>query len=89
VAGLRQVFSGRLVANGTWVVGYFECSTPGTHWTADINSNTGVLFGPGTATASAQWSNQCDNQGCQPGALIGQGYNATDTGKVRLRKSLS
>jgi hypothetical protein len=86
LVGLRQVF-GRLVANGSMVTDYFECTPAGTPWSAQINSSTGVLFGPGLASASSQWSNQCDSQGCQPGALIGQGYGAADAATVRLRRS--
>jgi hypothetical protein len=83
---LRQVF-GRLVADGWMVTESFVCTAEGTRWSTQINSATGVLFGPGGASVSAQWMNQCDYQGCQPGALIGQGYGAVHTATIHLRKS--
>jgi hypothetical protein len=83
---LRQVF-GRLLADGSMVTDGFECTPGGTPWSTQINSSTGVLFGPGAASVTAQWTNQCDFQGCQPGALIGQGYGAVDSATIHLRRS--
>jgi hypothetical protein len=84
--GLKQV-SGRLFATGVMVTPYFQCAGAGTRWSVQINSSTGVLFARGAASVSAQWTNQCDSQGCQPGALIGQGYGAVYNGSIALLPS--
>lgn len=86
VIGLKQQ-SGRLLASGVMVSPYFQCTGVGTRWSVQINSSTGVLFDRGLASVSAQWTNQCDSQGCQPGALIGQGYGATYKGSITLLHS--
>jgi hypothetical protein len=83
---LRQTFA-RLVADGSNVSDSIQCTPAGTRWSTQVNSFTGVIFGPGAATVSTQWSNQCDSQGCQPGALIGEGYGAVETATIQLRRS--
>jgi len=85
IVRLRQIF-GRLVADATIVTNFVSCTAAGTPWSTQLNSSTGVLFGSGGASVSAQWTNQCDSQGCQPGALIGQNYGAVDSATIHLKK---
>ena len=86
LVGLRQV-SGRLLASGSWVTPYFPCTQGRTAWSTRLSSSTGVLFARGPADVTARWSNQCDSQGCQPGALIGKGYDTVYSASISLLPS--
>ena len=85
IIGLSQIRGG-LVATGVLNTAFFECGPSRTLWSAEISSWTGVPFGQGKAIMSTQWTSQCDNQGCQPGALFGEGYGRVHTATTLLRR---
>jgi hypothetical protein len=82
---LRQSLAGEPTAVAVGGPSAFTCGAQGAAWTFTAPSvfpDTG--FAPGPATVSVTPQFQCDSQGCQPGALLGQGYGATTTQSVRL-----
>jgi hypothetical protein len=81
---LTQTFA-RLTAFGSNSSSGFACSPEGSRWTVELSSFP-VAFGGGTAILSVQPTNQCDSQGCQPGALIGLGYSASFSSKIKLNR---
>jgi hypothetical protein len=82
---LRQTLPGAATAVAVGGPEPFTCGPQPSRWTFTTTSVfPDTAFAPGSATISVTPQFQCDNQGCQPGALLGQGYPPTTTQSVRL-----
>lgn len=84
---LTLISLGQTPAAGAAFSDFLFCSPQATRWSVSVMSGTGTPFRSGKTTATVQMTNQCDEQGCQPGALIGRGYGPIASATVNLHKT--